>query len=100
MPGVPRYLVETYLDRTQLTERTARDAHARMAADALIQAGLAVSFDHSLYLSEDEICFYVFDALSATDAAFAARSAGLDPIRVVEAIETRAVKTNRRRSTR
>jgi hypothetical protein len=70
---VPSYLVETYLARGSAPERTA-------------QGTGRVRFDCSIHVPEDEICFYVFDAPSARDVARAAERAGLDPIRIVEAI--------------
>jgi hypothetical protein len=47
-----------------------------------------VRFDRSIYVPEDEICFFVFDAPSGREAALAAQRAGLDPIRVVEAVSS------------
>jgi hypothetical protein len=89
---VPSYLVETYLARDQAHERVARERRARSAAE-LTQGTTRVRFDRSIHVPEDEICFYVFDAPSARDAAEAARRAGLDPIRVVEAISSGKEKT-------
>jgi len=83
---VPSYLVETYLARGQSEERLACDLRARSAAEELTQGTMRFRFDHSIHVPEDEICFYVFDAPSARDAAHAAQRAGLDPIRVVEAV--------------
>ena len=40
------------------------------------------------YIPEDEICFFVFDAPSRGDAALVAQRAGLEPIRVVEAVSS------------
>ena len=37
-------------------------------------------------MPEDELCFYVLDAPSRCKAALVARRAGLEPLRVVEAI--------------
>jgi hypothetical protein len=65
---VPSYLVETYLTRGR--------------AAAAEQAGFA----QSIYIPEDEICLLVVDAPTGEDAALAARRAGLEPLRVVEAI--------------
>lgn len=42
---------------------------------------------------EDEICFYVLDAPSAHQAAPAAQRAGLDPIRVVEAVSSEGMQS-------
>jgi hypothetical protein len=86
---MPSYLVETYLARGQAQERTARERRARSAAAELTR----VRFDRSIHVPEDEICFYVFDAPSAGHAAEAAQRAGLDPIRVVEAVSSGKEKT-------
>ena len=48
----------------------------------------AARFVRATYIPEDELCFFVFDAPSGTDAALAARRAGLDPIRVVAAVSS------------
>jgi hypothetical protein len=85
---VPSYLVETYLARGQAHERAARERRARSAAEELTQETTRVRFDRSIHVPEDEICFYVFDAPSARHAAEAAQRAGLDPIRVVEAVSS------------
>ena len=85
---MPSYLVETYLARGQ--RRRARRPRAagtlgRRGADA---ERTRVRFEHSIHVPEDEICFFVFDAPSGRDAALVAQRAGLDPIRVVEAISS------------
>jgi hypothetical protein len=85
---VPSYLVETYLTRGRANERRAGERRARTAAAELTQGSRLVRFDHSIHVPEDEICFYVFDPPSARDAALAARRAGLDPLRVVEAVSS------------
>lgn len=81
---MPSYLVETYLARSQAGERAARDERARSAAN-----GPAVRFDQSIYIPEDEICFFVFDAPSGREATRAAQRADLRPIRVVAALPSR-----------
>ncbi len=85
---MPSYLVETYLARGKARERAARERRARSAAEELTQETTRVRFDRSIHVPEDEICFYVYDAPSACDAAEAAQRAGLDPIRVVEAVSS------------
>jgi hypothetical protein len=85
---VPSYLVETYLARAQAAERTARERRARSAAAELTQGTTRVRFDRSIHIPEDEICFYVFDAPSGREAALVAQRAGLDPIRIVQAISS------------
>ena len=78
---MPSYLVETYLARGRAGERAARERRARSAAKELAQEGTRVRFGRSIYVPEDEICFFVFDAPSGRDAALAAQRAELDPIR-------------------
>jgi hypothetical protein len=86
---VPSYFVETYLARGREEERAAGEQRASSAANELTRGTSRVRFEHSIHVLEDEICFYVFDAPSAREAAEAARRAGLDPLRVVEAISSR-----------
>jgi hypothetical protein len=83
---VPSYLVETYLTRGQVGERAAREQRARSAAKELTQGKARVRFERSIHVPEDEICFFVFDAPSAREAALVAQRAGLDAFRVVEAV--------------
>jgi hypothetical protein len=90
---MPSYLVETYLARGQAGERVARERRARSAAEGLTQQEARVRFEHSIHVPEDEICFFVFEAPSGRAAALVAQLAGLDPVRVVEAIESREEKT-------
>ena len=85
---MPSYLVETYLARGQAKELAGRDRRARSAADELTR----VSFDRSIHIPEDEICFYVFDAPSSREALRAAERAQLYPIRVVEAVSSSRAK--------
>jgi len=83
---VPSYLVETFLARGHAGERAARERRARSAAEEGTRAGLAVRFDGAIYVPEDEICFFMFDAPSGRVAAQVAAHAELDPFRVVEAV--------------
>jgi hypothetical protein len=85
---MPSYLIETYLGRTQEAERVARERRARLAAEQLTRERIPVRFGRSIHVPDDEICFYVIDAPSAEDATHAARQAGLDAIRVVEAVSS------------
>jgi hypothetical protein len=85
---VPTYLVETYLARAQAGERAAHERRARSAAEELTQGTRRVRFDRAIHVPEDEICFFVFDASSGRDAALAAQRAGLDAIRIVQAVSS------------
>jgi hypothetical protein len=86
---VPSYLVETYLARGRAGERAARERRARSAAEELAKGTSRVRFERSIYVPEDEICFFVFDAPSGRDAVLAAERAELDSIRVVEVVSSR-----------
>lgn len=72
---MPSYLVETYL--------------ARENAGAVRSAAAKLRLARSIYVPEDETCFFVVDAPSLTEAALAGRGAGLTPVRVVKAIPSR-----------
>jgi hypothetical protein len=52
----------------------------------MTQEGTRVGFAGSTHVPEDEICFFTFVASSAREAALVAQRAGLQPLRVVEAI--------------
>ena len=89
MEAVPNYLVETYLARGRAGERAARERRARSAAEDLTDGRTRVRFDRSIYVPEDEICFFLFDAPSGREAALVAERAELDSIRVVEVVSSR-----------
>lgn len=88
MDEVPSYLVETYLARGAAGTREAAERRARSAAAQLTQETSPVRFDRSIHIPEDEICFFVFLASSPRDATVVALRAGLEPIRVVEAVSS------------
>jgi hypothetical protein len=85
---MPSYLVETFLARGAAVERVALERHARSAADELTQKGTSVGFERAIHVPEDEVCFFVFVAPSARDAERTAELAGLDALRVVEAVSS------------
>lgn len=85
---MPSYLVETYLARGSAGARAARERRARSAAEELTREGTRVSFQGSIHVPEDEICFFTFEAGSGGEAALVAQRAGLDPLRVVEAVSS------------
>jgi hypothetical protein len=87
---VPSYLVETFLARSDTHDRSARERRARSVADELSWKGIRVRYERSIHVPEDELCFFVFEAPSGSDAALAAELARLEPFRIVEAISTAA----------
>ena len=92
---MPSYLVETYLARGRAGARAGRERRARSAAEKLTHGDKRVCFERSIYVPEDVICFFVFDAPSSRDAALAAQLAGLDLLRVVEAVSSELEKEER-----
>jgi hypothetical protein len=85
---VPCFLVETYLTACGTRSLAACEKRARTAAAELTRERTRVRFERSIYIPQDEICFFVFSAASRQDVARAAELAALDPIRVVEAISS------------
>ena len=85
---MPSYLVETYLARGASGERAARERRASSAAEERTLEGARVSFGGSIHVPEDEICFFTFEAGSGSEAALVAHRAGLEPLRVVEAVSS------------
>jgi hypothetical protein len=83
---MPGYLVETFTPRGDAAALAARERRARSAAEELTQAGTPVRFAGAIHVPGDEMCFFIFDAPSAREAALAARRADLDPVRVVETV--------------
>jgi hypothetical protein len=86
---MPSYLVETFLARGAAGERQTRERRARSAAEQMTREQTRVWFERSIHVPEDEICFFAFAAASARDALVAAERAGLEPLRIVEAISSR-----------
>ena len=86
MDLVPSYLVETFLPRGATGGRESGSASS--AAETLTREGTRVRFGGSIHVPEDEICFFTFEAPSGREAALAAQRAGIEPIRVVEAISS------------
>jgi hypothetical protein len=85
---VPSYLVETYLSRSEFVWKATRERRARAAVEHLTRLGVDIQFQRTIHVPEDEMCFFVFEAPSAQDAGLAAAHAGLEPLRIVEAISS------------
>jgi hypothetical protein len=86
---MPSFLVETFLPRGDTGGRRAQDRATSSAAEALTRDGTPIRFGGSIYVPEDEICFYSFDAPTLGDVERIAERAGLRLLRVVEAISSR-----------
>ena len=86
---MPSYLVETFLARGGAGEWSARERRARSTAEELTREGTRVRFVGSTHVPDDELCLFAFEAPSSADAALVAQRAGLEPLRVVEAVSSR-----------
>ena len=81
-----QFFVEVFTARANAGKLGTAERRATLAARRLSNADREVQFVRATYIPEDEICFFVFDAPSRGDAALVAQRAGLEPIRVVEAV--------------
>jgi len=79
------YLVEAYMPAATPLDEIER--RATQAADDVSVEGHQVRYERSIYVAEDEICFYLFDADSVDAVRLASERADLRPQRIVEAIE-------------
>ena len=60
--------------------------HARQTSERLTREGTPVRFLRSVFVPEDETCFFLFEAASATAVQEAGRRAAVQFERVVEAV--------------
>jgi hypothetical protein len=80
------FLVELYLSREDGDSVGGRSDRARLAAEELTLEGKPVRYLHSIYLPEEEICFFLYEAVSVDVVRQAARRAALPFERVSEAV--------------
>lgn len=84
---MPEFLVEFYSPRGSVAAVARGAERARRAAQQLTGEGTSVRFVRSLFVPEDETCFHLYEADSATAVALAAQREGLDVGHVAEAIQ-------------
>jgi hypothetical protein len=84
--GVAEFLLELYVSRTDLAAFVDRADRARLAAEELSRQGTAVRYLYSIFVPDDETCFYLYEAASADCVREAARRAALPFDRVSEAV--------------
>lgn len=86
---VELFLVESYRSKVEPESLAASTERARSAAEELAREGTPVRYVRSIFLRDDEICFYLYEAASAAVAAEAASRSGLTFERVVAAVTER-----------
>jgi hypothetical protein len=82
---VTEFLVEVYLPRGGGIALECRAAQARTAAEELTREGTFVRFLHSIFVPEDETCFFLYEAASADAVREVVHRAALSFERVSEA---------------
>lgn len=85
MSGVKQFLVEVFVPRSQAGALAAAEQRADEAARSLSGTSGEIRYVRATYVPEDETCFHVFDAPSASLVAEASRLAGLGDARILEA---------------
>lgn len=80
------FLVELYVSRTEPLAAEQGAARARLVAEELTREGTPVRYLRSIFVPEDETCFYLYEAASADAVRTATERAALPIERVVEAV--------------
>ena len=80
------FLVEAYLSRSAAPAANPRVEDVSRAADQLSHEGKPVELVQSMFVPEDETCYYLFRAQSSDAVAEAARRCGLRFERLIEAV--------------
>jgi hypothetical protein len=86
---VQSYLAEAYIAGPRASELGAHERRARAAAKELRRQGTPIRFVRSIFVPADEICFYVFEAVTAEAVGAACDRAALRVERVVEAVDSK-----------
>jgi hypothetical protein len=84
------YLVELYVSRDGQADLERAVARVRAAAEELTREGAPVRCLRTIFVPEDETCFFLYESASAEAAGEATRRAGLFFDRVVEAIDSKS----------
>lgn len=80
------FLVEFYISREEGAGVGSRSEIARLAAEELTREGTPVRYVHSIYVPEEETCFFLYQAVSADAVREAAQRAALPFERITEAV--------------
>ncbi len=80
------FLVECFVSRADTAVVADGWEAARRAAEEMTREGAQVRFLRSIFVPEDETCFYLFESASAEIVSEAARRGGLAFERVAEAV--------------
>jgi hypothetical protein len=92
---VKTFLAELYLSRSAQDELGRRSEIVRQAAEQLTAEGKQISYERTLFVPEDESCFYVFTGQQTDDVAEVCRRAGIPYERITEAVGPEAATESR-----
>lgn len=84
------FLAELYVPRSGVAAVEEASTRARRAADELRRGGSPIRYLRSIFVPEEETCFLLFEAESASVVSEAARRSALRFERVAEAVTTTA----------
>ena len=82
------FVVECYVSRADAGAVERGAERARLAAEELTREGTPVRYLRSIFVPEDETCFFMCEAASADAVRETARRAALPFERVAEAVAT------------
>ena len=81
-----QFLVELYVSRTDASEVARLAERTRVAAEELTREGVPVHYVSSIFLPEDETCFFLCESSTVDAVREAVRRAALPFDRVAEAL--------------
>jgi hypothetical protein len=82
---VAEFLLEQYVSRADGDAVERGQERARIAAEELTQGGTPIRFVRSIFVPEDETCFFLYEAASVEAVRELAKRAALPFARVTEA---------------
>ena len=83
---MPEYLVETYISRADGGAVKQGAESARRAAEDLTREGTRIRYVQSIFVPEEETCFFLYEAASLEAVREAATRAALPFEHVTEAV--------------
>ena len=90
------YLVERYVSRSESEGLKSGCERARRAAEELSREGTSVLLVRSIFVPEDETCFYLYEAESSEAVLEAARRAELRVDRIATTVDSDGDRAERR----
>lgn len=91
---MPQFLLELYVSRTELAAAENGAKQAARAAEQLTAEGTPVRFMRSIFVPDEETCFYLLEAASLEHVRAAAVRAGLPCERIAEALTSANATTS------